>query len=85
MQKRGKTAAGTQRWLCLPCSRSHSLGHETQARGRLLDRFVAWLLGKQSQAELSRTTERSMAPITLDTESHELSNLMRAVTIRDSV
>lgn len=52
MQKRGKTAAGTQRWLCLPCSRSHSLGHETQARGRLLDRFVAWLLGKQSQTEL---------------------------------
>ena len=59
MQKRGKTAAGTQRWLCLPCSRSHSLGHETQARGRLLDRFVTWLLGKQSQAELSGTTERT--------------------------
>ncbi|MGH7238880.1 MAG: IS1249 family transposase [Candidatus Saccharimonadales bacterium] len=59
MQKRGKTAAGTQRWLCLPCSRSHSLGHETQASGRLLDRFVAWLLGKQSQAELSGVTERT--------------------------
>lgn len=59
MQKRGKTAAGTQRWLCLPCSRSHSLGHETQARGRLLDRFVAWLLGKQSQTELPGVTERT--------------------------
>lgn len=59
MQKRGKTVAGTQRWLCLPCSRSHSLGHETQARGRLLDRFVSWLLGKQSQAELAGVTERT--------------------------
>ena len=52
MQKRGKTAAGRQRWLCIQCSRSHSLGHETQARGRLLDRFVKWLLGKQAQSEL---------------------------------
>lgn len=52
MQRRGKTAAGTQRWLCLSCSRSHSLGHGTQKQGRRLDRFVAWLLGKQSQEEL---------------------------------
>ncbi len=52
MQKRGKTGAGKQRWLCTKCSRSHSLGHETQARGRLLDRFVKWLLGKQAQSEL---------------------------------
>jgi len=52
MQKRGKTAAGTQRWLCLACTRSHSLGHETQQRGRLLDRFITWLMGKQSQVEL---------------------------------
>lgn len=59
MQKRGKTAAGTQRWLCLPCSRSHSLGHETQKQGRQLDRFVAWLLGKQSQAELADVSERT--------------------------
>ena len=52
MQKRGKTAKGTQRWLCIKCTTSHSLGHETQKQGRLLDHFVAWLLGKQSQAEL---------------------------------
>lgn len=53
MQKRGRTAAGTQRWLCVGCSQSHGLGHDTQKRGRLLDRFVAWLLGKQSQVELT--------------------------------
>jgi len=52
MQKRGKTAGGKQRWLCVKCSRSHSLGHEAQQKGRLLDRFVKWLLGKQAQSEL---------------------------------
>lgn len=52
MQKRGKTAAGTQRWLCVHCTKSHALGHETQKQGRQLDRFVDWLLGKQSQTEL---------------------------------
>lgn len=52
MQKRGKTASGTQRWLCIKYSKSHSLGHEKQKQGRLLDRFVAWLIGKQSQVEL---------------------------------
>lgn len=53
MQRRGKTAAGTQRWKCLNCTRSHSLGHETQKQGRLLDRFVDWLLSKRSQTELT--------------------------------
>lgn len=52
MQKRGKNAQGKQRWLCTNCNQSRSLGHETQAQSRVLDRFVTWLLGKQSQAEL---------------------------------
>jgi hypothetical protein len=52
MQKRGKNAQGKQRWLCTACKQSLSLGHETQAQSRVLDRFVAWLLGKQSQREL---------------------------------
>jgi len=52
MQKRGKNAQGKQRWLCTNCKQSRSLGHETQAHSRVLDRFVAWLLGKQSQEEL---------------------------------
>jgi len=60
MQKRGKSAQGKQRWLCSNCSQSRSLGHETQKRGRLLDRFVAWLMGKQSQTELpSGFTDRT--------------------------
>ncbi|CAN5642789.1 IS1249 family transposase [soil metagenome] len=59
MQKRGKTAQGKQRWLCANCSKSRSLGHDTQKQGRLLDRFVAWLLGKQSQSELGVSSERT--------------------------
>lgn len=60
MQKRGKTAAGTQRWFCVSCSQSHSLGHDTQKLGQLLDRFVRWLLGKNSQVEFDTTiTDRT--------------------------
>jgi hypothetical protein len=59
MQKRGEAAKGTQRWLCVNCTSGHSLRHETQKRGRLLDRFVAWLLGKQSQSELKVSSERT--------------------------
>ena len=60
MQKRGKTTQGKQRWLCVSCSQSRSLGHETQKRGRLLDHFVAWLLGKHSQTELpTGSTDRT--------------------------
>lgn len=60
MQKRGKNGQGKQRWLCATCKQSRSLGHETQAHSRVLDRFVAWLMGKQSQVELpSGFTDRT--------------------------
>lgn len=52
MQKRGKSAAGTQRWLCITCMSSYALGHETQKHDRLLGHFVEWLLGGRSQREL---------------------------------
>ena len=52
MQKRGLTKQRKQRWLCLFCVKSYALGHETQKRGRQLDRFVKYLLGKNSQSEL---------------------------------
>src|ERR1700683_791366 len=38
MQKRGKTAAGTQRWLCVHCTRSHALGKKSQAELGVSDR-----------------------------------------------
>lgn len=53
LQKRGLTAASTQRWLCPACSKSATKPRPDLARALLLERFVIWLLGKQSQSELS--------------------------------
>lgn len=53
LQKRGFTAAGKQRWLCLKCNASATKQRPDLGRAFVIERFVAWLLGKQSQAELS--------------------------------
>jgi len=53
LQKRGLTAAGSQRWFCSYCSNSAIKPREDLSRVFVLDRFVTWLLGKQSQTELS--------------------------------
>lgn len=52
LQKRGKTAAGTQRWFCFQCSKSSTRARPDLTRALLLERFVTWLLGKYSQVEL---------------------------------
>ncbi len=52
LQKRGLTAAGTQRWLCKICSKSKVQARSDLSRAFILERFVTWLLGKQSQTEL---------------------------------
>jgi DNA-directed RNA polymerase subunit RPC12/RpoP len=52
LQKRGLTAKGTQRWKCPKCSRSAVKPRRDLSRALLLERFVKWLLGKQSQSEL---------------------------------
>lgn len=53
LQKRGKTAAGTQRWLCTHCASSATKPRPDLSRAFELERFVAWLMGKQAQAELA--------------------------------
>jgi hypothetical protein len=52
LQKRGLTAAGTQRWLCTLCTSSATKPRPDLSRAFELERFLAWLLGKQSQTEL---------------------------------
>lgn len=52
LQKRGLTAAGTQRWLCVACNKSVVKPRADLSQAFLLDRFVAWLLGKRAQTEL---------------------------------
>lgn len=55
LQKRGKTAAGKQRWLCSWCARSALKPRLDLSRGYELERFVSWLLGKLSQDELDQS------------------------------
>lgn len=52
LQKWGKTNAGTPRWRCPNCTSTRIRSRPDLARALLLERFVAWLLGKQSQTEL---------------------------------
>lgn len=53
--KNGKTAAGTQRWICPDCRASSVRKRPDQSRRFMLERFLAWLLGKASQAEITDT------------------------------
>lgn len=55
LQKRSKTAAGTQRWHCKVCSTSSVRPRFDLSRGFVLERFVGWLLGKDSQNELAQS------------------------------
>ena len=52
LQKRGLTAAGSQRWYCSSCSKSTVLRRSDLSDDLLLDKFVGYLLGKYSQNEL---------------------------------
>ena len=52
LKKRGKTAAGTQRWYCKECTVSATKPRPDLSRGFTLERFIAWLLGKAFQDEL---------------------------------
>ena len=57
--KNGKTAAGTQRWLCPNCKASSVRKRGDVTRKHQLNTFLTWLLGKQSQAETDGLTGRS--------------------------
>lgn len=52
LQKRGLTAAGMQRWYCRVCLLSATKPRKDLAHGYVLERFVKYLLGKDSQSEL---------------------------------
>ncbi|HUC96813.1 MAG TPA: hypothetical protein VMR16_04085, partial [Candidatus Saccharimonadales bacterium] len=55
LQKRGLTAASTQRWYCPQCASSATKPRTDLSQAFTLERFVAWLMGKQSQTELSHS------------------------------
>lgn len=53
LKRRGKTAAGRQRWYCKICSRSLTKPRLDLSHAFVFESFLAWLLGKDSQDELS--------------------------------
>ena len=59
--KNGKTAAGTQRWRCRHCGASSVRKRADVTRRHQLTQFLTWLVGKDSQAEITKTaTGRSL-------------------------
>jgi hypothetical protein len=60
LQKRGLTAAGTQRWYCPHCAKSATRPRADLSQTFILENFIAWLMSKNSQTELSyRLTDRT--------------------------
>jgi hypothetical protein len=53
LQKWGKTKAGTPRWRCPQCTSTNTRARPDIAKALILERFVTWLLGKQSQTEVA--------------------------------
>ena len=53
LQKWGKTLAGSQRWRCPNCINTQVKLRSDLSRVFELERFVSWLMGKQSQVELT--------------------------------
>lgn len=53
LKKRGKTAAGAQRWFCCGCAQSQVQKRVDLSRRFVFEVFLNWLLGKASQGELS--------------------------------
>jgi len=51
LQKRGLTKAGTQRWYCVKCAKSSCRNRPDLERRLLMEHFIRWLLGKESQSE----------------------------------
>lgn len=61
-RKYGKSSAGTQRWHCKYCNMSFIKALDDS--NKLLTKFLSWLLGKQTQAEMpggGRTFRRQTA------------------------
>lgn len=54
LQRRGKTAAGSQRWHCQYCSKSQTNPRPDLSQAFVFESFLDWLLGKASLAELDQ-------------------------------
>ncbi len=57
--KNGRHSSGTQRWRCRGCGASSIRRRPDVARREQLRRFLGWLIGKDTQAEVGGGTGRS--------------------------
>lgn len=55
LTKNGKTAAGKQRWKCPNCKATTTRQRPDVTKKNQLQQFLKWILGKQSQNEISGT------------------------------
>ena len=55
LQKRGLTAAGSQRWYCSGCCVSSTKKRNDLTKKKLLQSFVSWLLGRKTLSEVCST------------------------------
>ena len=63
MVRNGKTAAGSQRWLCRSCRATET--HKIDNSAKLLRMFLGWLLSRKRQVDMpggGRTFRRKCAP-----------------------
>jgi hypothetical protein len=59
LQKRGKTARGTQRYFCVNCNKSNIIRREYLTKRNELKIFVNWLLDKQTKRQSSNMSRQT--------------------------
>jgi hypothetical protein len=59
LQKRGKTASGTQRYFCVNCNKSSIVEKENNTKRNELKMFVNWLLDKPTKSQSSNICRRT--------------------------
>jgi transposase-like protein len=61
LQKRGKTAAGSQRYFCVNCAVSSTVKKSYLSKRSELKMFLDWVLGKKTREEASKYNRRTFA------------------------
>lgn len=55
MRKNGRTAAGAQRWKCVPCAITYSFTRQDLTEQSIFTAFIDYVLGKNAQHEVDGT------------------------------
>lgn len=84
MQRRGKTAAGTQRWFCSTCLKSGIKNNPWVVKRHKTGLFIRWLCGNATLSELARkhrltqrTLQRHFKPLWKQLPSPQIPQSLR--------